>query len=74
MDCGFCHRSSKPSVKFSYVAIHNNNLNFKGYFNRTGLFYGQYYNGTINGYNMPLGYLTMTAAVYGMFLILLVYR
>jgi len=49
-------------------------LGFKGYFNRTGLFYGQYYNGTVGGYNMPLAYLSTTAVVYGTFLILLVYR
>ena len=46
----------------------------QGYFNRTVLFYGQYFNGTINGYNLPLSYLTMTGIVYGMFLVLLVYR
>lgn len=46
----------------------------QGYFNRTVLFYGQYHNGTIDGYNLPLAYLTVTGVAYGMFIVMLVYR
>ncbi|XP_065900094.1 transmembrane channel-like protein 7 isoform X2 [Dysidea avara] len=46
----------------------------QGYFNRTVLFYGQYHNGTIDGYNLPLSYLMVTGVVYGMFVVMLVYR